>query len=305
MPITVPEGLPARKKLLEEKIFVMDESRAHTQDIRPLRILIFNLMPEKEKTELQLLRLLGNTPLQVVPTFLTTATYESKNVSKTHLDTFYHTFDEVKDQKFDGMIITGAPIEKMPFEDVQYWEELTEVMKWSETNVTSTLYICWGAQAALYHFYDIGKYELPNGKCTGIFEHRVNVPTEELVRGFNDYFLAPHSRHTGVSREKIAADDRLTILAESEEAGPFLIISNDRRHVMMTGHLEYDATTLRDEYERDMKRDPNTATMPKNYFPDNDPTKTPSNRWRAHTHHLFSNWLNYYVYQETPYDWVK
>lgn len=301
MPITVPKGLPAREHLLEERIFVMDEERAFTQDIRPLRILILNLMPEKEKTELQLLRLLGNTPLQVNPTFLTTATYESKNVSKTHLNTFYNVFDEVKDQKFDGMIITGAPIELYEFEDVDYWEELTEILEWTKANVTSTLHICWGAQAALYHFYDIGKFELPK-KCTGIFTHRLEDRHEEIVRGFNDIFPAPHSRHTGVSEELIRQHPDLKLLATSEEAGPFLIASKDEKNLMMTGHLEYDATTLKDEYERDLARGKG-AEMPKNYFPNDDPTQVPQNQWRSHTHHLFSNWLNYYVYQATPYDW--
>lgn len=301
MPITIPKALPAREKLLQEKIFVMDEERAFTQDIRPLNILLLNLMPEKEKTELQLLRLLGNTPLQVNVTFLTTATYESKNVSKTHLDTFYKVFDEIKDRKFDGMIITGAPIELMEFEDVQYWEELTEIYEWSKTNVTSLFNICWGAQAALYYFYDIDKHELPR-KCTGVFDHTLIDPTEDIVRGFNDVFKAPHSRYTDVDEDKIRKHSELKLLATSAEAGAFLIASKDKRHLMMTGHLEYDATTLKDEYERDLAKGPD-APMPKHYFPNDDPTQVPLNTWRSHTHLIFSNWLNYYVYQETPYQW--
>lgn len=301
MPINIPEELPARKLLKEEKIFVMDEDRAKMQDIRPLSIVILNLMPEKEKTELQLLRLLGNTPLQVDITFLHTATHVSKNVSKSHLDTFYSTFDEIKDRRFDGMIITGAPIEHFQFEDVNYWEELVEIMDWTNTNVTSVLNICWGAQAALYHHYGINKFELPQ-KCSGIFKHTVLEPTVKIVQGFEDVFHAPHSRYTTVSMEEIQQHPELKILAVSEEAGIFLLKSIDNKQIMVTGHLEYDATTLRDEYERDVAKgldiDP-----PKNYFPNDDVNATPLNTWRAHTHLLFSNWLNYYVYQATPYEW--
>lgn len=301
MPINIPEGLPARKLLKEEKIFVMDEDRARTQDIRPLNIAILNLMPEKEKTELQLLRLLGNTPLQVNITFLHTATHVSKNVSKSHLDTFYSTFYDVKDRRFDGMIITGAPIEHFQFEDVNYWEELVEIMDWTKTNVTSVFHICWGAQAALYHHYGIDKYELPR-KCSGIFTHTVLDPTVKLVRGFEDIFNAPHSRYTQVAMEDLKNHPELQILAVSDDAGIFLLKSKDDKHIMVTGHLEYDATTLRDEYERDLAKGLDIH-MPENYFPNNDVNKTPLNTWRSHTHLLFSNWLNYYVYQETPYQW--
>lgn len=303
VPINIPEGLPARKRLKQEKIFVMDEDRARTQDIRPLNIVILNLMPEKEKTELQLLRLLGNTPLQVNITFLHTATHISKNVSKSHLDTFYSTFTDIKDKRFDGMIITGAPIEHLQFEDVNYWEELVDIMEWTKTNVVSVFHICWGAQAALYHHYGIDKYELPK-KCSGIFQHKVLDPTVKLVQGFEDVFNAPHSRYTANDIEQIEKHPDLQILAVSEDAGLFLIKSKDSKHIMVTGHLEYDATTLRDEYERDVAKGL-AVDMPENYFPNNDSAREPLNTWRAHTHLLFSNWLNYYVYQETPFTWVN
>ncbi|MEI3606998.1 homoserine O-succinyltransferase [Pseudogracilibacillus sp. SE30717A] len=301
MPINIPQELPARKLLKKEKIFIMDENRARTQDIRPLNIVILNLMPEKEKTELQLLRLLGNTPLQVNITFLHTATHVSKNVSKSHLDTFYTTFNDIKDKRFDGMIITGAPIEHFQFEDVNYWEELVEIMDWTKSNVTSVFHICWGAQAALYHHYGIDKAELPK-KCSGIFNHTVLDPTVELVRGFEDVFNAPHSRYTEVALEEIKNHPDLQILAVSDDAGVFLLKSKDDKHIMVTGHLEYDATTLAEEYERDLAKGLDIH-MPENYFPNNNINKTPLNTWRAHTHLLFSNWLNYYVYQETPYTW--
>lgn len=301
MPINIPEQLPARELLKEERIFVMDEGRATTQDIRPLNILILNLMPEKEKTELQLLRLLGNTPLQVNVTFLNTATYESKNVSKNHLDSFYTTFEHVKNRRYDGLIITGAPIEHLPFEDVVYWDELKQIMDWSKTNVTSTLHICWGAQAALYHHYGINKFELPK-KLSGIYSHQLTDPTVELTRGFNDVFTAPHSRYTSVSIEEIEQEQDLQLLAVSEEAGAFIILSKDGRQIMITGHLEYDACTLGEEYERDLKKGIDIE-IPENYFPNDDPKKQPLNIWRSHTHLLFSNWLNYYVYQATPFEW--
>lgn len=301
MPINIPKQLPAREVLKKEKIFVMDEFRANMQDIRPLNILILNLMPEKEKTELQLLRLLGNTPLQVNITFLHTATHSSKNVSKSHLEAFYLSFDEVKSRRFDGMIITGAPIEHLPFEEVNYWEELAEIMDWTKTNVTSVLHICWGAQAALYHHYGIGKHTLPT-KCTGIFKHSVSDPTLKLVQGFDDRFNAPVSRYTDVSLEAIKADPRLEIVSQSEDAGVFIIMSKDEKHIMITGHLEYDATTLAEEYIRDLKKGPD-ACMPQNYFPNDDVNAQPLNTWRSHTHLLFSNWLNYYVYQATPFEW--
>ncbi|WP_342578593.1 homoserine O-succinyltransferase [Psychrobacillus sp. FSL K6-2843] len=301
MPINIPKQLPATKLLKEEKIFVMDQERAYTQDIRPLNIVIFNLMPEKEKTELQLLRLLGNTPLQVNITFMNTATYESKNASKTHLNTFYSTFDEIKEKKYDGMIITGAPIEQLPFEEVDYWREMKEIMEWSKSNVTSTLHICWGAQAALYYHYGIDKFPLDQ-KCSGVFRHILIDQVEDLVRGFNDEFNAPVSRYTSVSREEIEKNEHLTVLANSEEAGVFLVKSNDNKYVMVTGHLEYDANTLAEEYNRDLNKGIEVQ-MPKYYFPNNDPSSQPLNTWKAHTHLLFSNWLNYYVYQATPYDW--
>ena len=301
MPINIPKGLPARKLLKKEKIFVMDEDRAKSQDIRPLNIAILNLMPEKEKTELQLLRLLGNTPLQVNITFLHTATHVSKNVSKSHLDSFYQTFQDVKQRRFDGLIITGAPVEHLEFEEVNYWDELVEIMEWSKEHVTSVFHICWGAQAALYYHYGIDKYELPK-KCFGIYKHDVLDPTVRLVRGFADVHDAPHSRYTSVSLESIKNDPRLKLLSVSDEAGVFLLKSKDSKHIMMTGHLEYDATTLADEYRRDINKGINIE-IPKNYFPNDDVTKHPPNTWRPHTHLLFSNWLNYYVYQETPYDW--
>ncbi len=279
----------------------MDEERARTQDIRPLNILILNLMPEKEKTELQLLRLLGNTPLQVNITFLHTITHLSKNVSKSHLDTFYSTFDDVKDHRFDGMIITGAPIEHLPFEEVNYWKELVTIMEWTKTNVTSCLHICWGAQAALYHHYGIGKYELLT-KCTGVFEHTIVEPTVKLVQGFEDVFRAPHSRYTGVDVKSVENHPELKVLALSKEAGLFLLKSKDNKHIMVTGHLEYDATTLREEYERDVVKGINAA-KPVHYFPNDDIHEEPLNTWRSHTHLLFSNWLNYYVYQATPFQW--
>lgn len=301
MPINIPEKLPVREKLREERIFVMDEDRASAQDIRPLNILILNLMPEKQKTELQLLRLLGNTPLQVNITFIHTVTHESKNVSKSHLDTFYSTFDEVKHQRFDGMIITGAPVEHLEFEEVSYWEELAKIMNWTKENVTSVLHICWGAQAALYHHYGIDKYHL-NEKRFGIFKHSLNDPKVKLVRGFQDEYNAPHSRHTDVSIEEITQNPHLNLLSRSAEAGAFIIMSDDAKHIMITGHFEYEATTLDDEYKRDIAKGLD-ITVPENYYPDDDPTKTPLNTWRSHTHLLFSNWLNYYVYQETPYEW--
>ncbi len=301
MPITIPKTLPARQLLKEEKIFVMDEERASTQDIRPLNIAILNLMPEKERTELQLLRLLGNTPLQVSITFLHMATHESKNVSKSHLDQFYETFEEIKHRRFDGLIITGAPIEHLSFKEVNYWEELTEIMEWSKENVTSTLHICWGAQAALYYHYGIDKFPLEK-KCFGVFEHSLTDPTIKLVRGFNDQFYVPHSRYTDVSMEEIKAHPTLQLLASSDDAGVFMVMSEDGKQIMLTGHLEYDADTLAEEYKRDMEKGVDIA-IPQNYFPQNDPTKKPANAWRSHTHLLFSNWLNYYVYQATPYEW--
>ncbi|QPQ30736.1 homoserine O-acetyltransferase MetA [Lysinibacillus sp. JNUCC 51] len=301
MPINIPKNLPAGEHLREEKIFVMEEDRAKTQQIRPLNILILNLMPEKEKTELQLLRLLGNTPLQVNITFLNTATHESKNVSKSHLQLFYTTFNQIRHRRYDGMIITGAPVEKMDFEEVNYWQEISEIMDWSKTNVTSVLHICWGAQAALYHHYGIGKIGLP-AKCSGVYSHVITDLTVDLVRGFSDLFTAPHSRYTSVSIDEVLSHPDLRLLSYSEDAGVFIVQSKDNKNIMITGHLEYDATTLADEYSRDVAKGLDIE-VPVNYFPHDNPENEPINSWRAHTHLLFSNWLNYYVYQETPYEW--
>ncbi|MBM7717520.1 homoserine O-succinyltransferase [Siminovitchia sp. FSL H7-0308] len=299
MPINIPKEMPAREILDKEKIFVMDEERASTQDIRPLNILILNLMPEKEKTEVQLLRLLGNTPLQVNITFLRMETHQSKNVSKSHLEQFYQTFSDVEKYYFDGLIITGAPIEHLPFEKVNYWEELKAIMEWSKEHVTSVMHICWGAQAALFYHYGIGKFELPS-KCSGVYKHKVSDHKIKLVRGFDDIFLAPHSRYTSISRKEIHDHPELILLSDGE-AGPFLIISKDEKHIMITGHLEYDTDTLATEYERDIKKGLDIR-VPENYFPNNNANEEPVNTWRSHSHLLFSNWLNYYVYQETPYE---
>lgn len=302
MPINIPKNLPVGEHLRAEKIFAMEADRASTQEIRPLNIIILNLMPEKEKAELQLLRLLGNTPLQVNITFLNTATYVSKNISKSHLDAFYTTFDAIKHKRYDGMIITGAPVEKFAFEDVDYWPEMQQIMDWSETNVTSVLHICWGAQAALYHYYGIGKYELEE-KCSGVYDHVITDFTHDLVRGFSDHFTAPHSRHTSVSIDEVRNHPALELLSYSDEAGVFIVASKNHRNIMVTGHLEYDAHTLAEEYARDVEKGMH-PNVPAHYFPNDDPTRTPQNTWRAHTHLLFSNWLNYYVYQLTPYDWA-
>lgn len=302
MPIRVQNDLPAKEILEHENIFVMDEFRATHQDIRPIRIGLLNLMPLKEDTELQILRSLSNTPLQVDVTFVTMESHESKNTSTSHLNKFYVKFAEIKKQKFDGFIITGAPIEQMPFEEVDYWEELKCVMEWSKTHVTSTLHLCWGAQAALYYHYGIDKVQLPE-KVFGVFEHRVLNRKIPLVRGFDDVFMAPHSRHTDVPREKIGNDDRLTILAESDEAGVFLAMANDGGQIFVTGHPEYDRVTLENEYKRDKSKGLDIQ-MPKNYYPQDDDTMNPLLTWRAHGNNLYTNWLNYYVYQATPYDLV-
>lgn len=293
--------LPARGILESENIFVMDDERATSQDIRPLNILILNLMPEKERTEAQLLRLLGNTPIQVNVTFLKMETHESKNTSKYHLDQFYTTFPEVKHRKFDGMIITGAPIEHLDFEEVNYWEELKEIMDWTNTNVTSTLHICWGAQAALYYHFGIGKFELPR-KCSGIFLHDVQDKTEKILRGFDDQFFAPHSRYTDISPDGIKNCKEIKLLAASEDAGPFILTSVSGSKIMVTGHFEYDSDTLAEEYRRDKKKGLDIH-VPENYFPNDNPENPPRNLWRSHAHLFFSNWLNYYVYQETPFEW--
>ena len=300
MPVKIPSTLPARAILENENVFVMGEERASTQDIRPMRVAILNLMPTKIATETQLLRLLGNSALQVDVTLLHTATYESKNTDAEHLLTHYATFDEIKDQKFDGFIITGAPVEQMPFEEVDYWEELKRIMDWSESNVESNFYICWGAQAALYHRYGIPKYDLPR-KMFGVFEHRVLSSTEKLLRGFDDIFLAPHSRHTEIRREDVDKVNEIQVLAESDEAGLYLLGSKDGRHIFVTGHSEYDPFTLKAEYDRDVNKGL-PIHVPNNYYPNNDPKQTPTVRWRGHANLLYANWLNYYVYQVTPYD---
>ncbi|TRM12698.1 homoserine O-succinyltransferase [Lentibacillus cibarius] len=301
MPINIPKNLPARDALKEEKIFVMDEGRAVSQDIRPLNILIVNLMPEKERTELQILRLLGNTPLQINITFLRMATHKAKTVSEYHLDNFYKTFGDVKHRRFDGMIITGAPIEHLQFEDVNYWEELTDIMEWSKENVTSSLHVCWGAQAALYYHYGIDKVALPK-KVSGIYQHRLMDSKNRLLRGFDEVFNAPHSRYTDVPTDAIVEHPELNLLATTFANETFMAMSKDAKHIMVTGHLEYDATTLADEYARDLEKGID-VDMPQNYFPNNDVNERPLNTWRSHSHLLFSNWLNYFVYQQTPFIW--
>lgn len=300
MPIKTQKDLPAKEILESENIFVMDETRALHQDIRPINILILNLMPIKQDTEIQLLRALSNTPLQVDITFLHMKSHVSKNTSASHLNKFYEIFDDVKERKFDGMIITGAPVEQMPFEEVNYWDELVEIMDWSQDNVTSTLHLCWGAQAALYHFYGINKY-MVDKKIFGIFEHKVSNRKIPLVRGFDDYFFAPHSRHTQIRKEDVEAIGNLMILAESEEAGIYLIMEEGGKNIFVMGHPEYDRITLKNEYFRDKDKGLE-IDMPKNYFPDNDDTKRPRLQWRSHANILYTNWLDYYVYQQTPYD---
>lgn len=300
MPIKIPNELPAVKTLLEENIFVMTETRAMTQDIRPLKILILNLMPTKIVTETQLARLLGNTPLQVEMELMQTTSHTPKNTSKEHMLAFYKTFDEIKDQKFDGMIITGAPVEKMEFEQVKYWDELCTIMEWSKSHVTSTLHICWGAQAGLYYHYGVKKYPLDK-KMFGIFPHTVEHKTSMLFRGFDDVFFAPHSRHTEIRREDVEKVPELKILASSEQAGVLAISTKKGRQIFVTGHLEYDQYTLAKEYERDVALGLDIE-VPVNYYPDDDPTKPPLVKWRSHANLLFYNWLNYFVYQTTPYD---
>ena len=300
MPIKVTDKLPATKQLRNENIFVMSETKAMHQVIRPLKIAIVNLMPTKITTETQLLRLLSNTPLQVEPDLIKMKSHESKNTSYEHLESFYKTFDEIKDKKYDGMIITGAPVENYNFEDVDYWEELKEIMAWSTTHVTSTLHICWAAQAGLYYHYGIPKYPLSE-KCSGVFKHKVNRKTAKLVRGFDSEFYAPHSRYTEVRAEDIKKIKELEILADSDEAGVYIVFSKGGRRIFVTGHSEYDANTLAEEYNRDLQKGLNPK-VPKNYFPDDNPKKPPIVRWKSHASLLFSNWLNYFVYQITPYD---
>ncbi|MBN1598052.1 MAG: homoserine O-succinyltransferase [Bacteroidales bacterium] len=300
MPLNIPDKLPAVKVLERENIFVMKETRAVHQDIRPLKVVILNLMPLKITTETHILRLLSNTPLQVEIVLLHTADHVSKNTPIDHLQAFYKTFDQIEDQKFDGMIITGAPIEHLEFEDVNYWEELKKIMEWTLHNVTSTMYICWGAQAGLNYFYNIPKYKLPK-KMFGIFDHSINNSLCPLIRGFDEVFQAPHSRHTEIRKEDLEKIDDLEIIAESEDAGVFLVASKNGRQIYITGHAEYDPTTLKEEYERDLKKGLEIE-IPKNYFHNNDPSEMPRVRWKSHANLLFSNWLNYYVYQMTPYN---
>lgn len=300
MPIKIPERLPAYNTLEEENIFVMNEFRAEHQDIRPLKIAILNLMPTKIVTETQLMRLLSNSPLQVDVVLLQTSSHVSKNTSLDHLESFYKSFADIKSEMIDGLIITGAPVETLEFEDVDYWEELCEIMEWSRTNVHSTLYICWGAQAGLYYHYGIKKYATKQ-KVFGIYEHDVLNITHPLLRGFDESFLAPHSRNSTVLAEDIEKIEKLEIIASSSKAGPLLIAAKNRRRFFITGHMEYDYNTLDLEYKRDLNKGLE-INMPENYYPDNNPSLPPKNRWRSHAHLLFSNWLNYFVYQETPYD---
>lgn len=298
MPVKIPANLPAAKTLREENIFIMDEKRAETQDIRPLRILVLNLMPTKIVTETQLARLLGNTPLQIDLELLTVHR-TPKNTAKEHMIAFYKTFDDVKDSYFDGMVITGAPVEQMPFEEVDYWQELCRIMEWSRSHVYSTFHICWGAQAGLYYHYGIQKLPLEK-KLFGIFSHRVTHKGSILFRGFDDVFWAPHSRHTTIDRAQLEKETRLKILAESEEAGVYAISTDGGRQIFITGHAEYDPDTLAKEYFRDLDAGL-PIEIPKNYFPNDDPTKAPLSTWRSGANLLFSNWLNYFVYQATPY----
>ena len=300
MPIKIPNELPATQILEDENIFVMTETRAITQDIRPLHILMLNLMPTKIVTETQISRLIGNTPLQVELELLQTATHKSKHTSQEHMLAFYKTFEEVRHRNFDGMIITGAPVELLDFEDVEYWNELTDIMEWTKKHVTSTLHICWGAQAALYYHYGIPKYKLDE-KLFGVFEHTVDYKKSILFRGFDDVFMAPHSRHTTIKREDVEAVENLRVLASSEKAGVYVIATPKGRQIFVTGHSEYDADTLAKEYFRD-KNQGLPIAIPENYFPDDDDTKTPTVSWRGHANLLFSNWLNYFVYQSTPYN---
>ncbi|HEY4787695.1 MAG TPA: homoserine O-succinyltransferase [Bacteroidales bacterium] len=299
MPLNVPDNLPAIDVLKEENIFVMTETRAIHQDIRPLKLVILNLMPVKITTETHLLRILSNSPLQVEITLLNIENHISKNTPIEHLRAFYLSFSKIKDQKYDGMIITGAPVELLNFEEVDYWNDLKTIMEWSKSHVTSTLYICWAAQAGLYYHYGVPKYPADQ-KIFGIFKHTVNNPLIPLVRGFDEEFLAPHSRHTDVHKEDILRIKDLEIVSESEEAGIYIVASKDGRQIFVTGHSEYDACTLKNEYERDVAKGL-TIEIPKNYFPDDDPTKPPKTMWKGHASLLFTNWLNYYVYQQTPY----
>ena len=300
MPIKIPNDLPAVQTLADENIFVMTETRAITQDIRPLRIVLLNLMPKKIETETQISRILGNTPLQIELTLIRTKTHQSQNTAQEHLLAFYKTFDDIRDEKYDGMIITGAPVELLDFEQVDYWEELCEIMEWSKTNVHSTMHICWGAQAGLYHHYGIKKYQLDK-KLFGVFPHKADYAKSMLLRGFDGVFQVPHSRYTEVKREEIEAVPNLRVLASSEKAGVHIVSSIGGRQFFIMGHAEYDPLTLDAEYRRDAAAGLGTLP-PENYYPDNDPDKEPIITWRAHGSLLFINWLNYFVYQSTPYD---
>ena len=300
MPIKIPNTLPAAKTLTEENIFIMHETRAVTQDIRPLQILLLNLMPTKIATETQLVRLLSNTPLQVELEMIHTRSHQSKNTPEEHLLQFYKTFEDVQDRNFDGLIITGAPVERMPFEEVEYWPELCRIMEWSRTHVYSTFHICWGAQAGLYYHYGIPKYELPE-KLFGVFPHRVERKSSMLMRGFDEVFMVPHSRHTTIHRKDVERCAALKILASSPRAGIYAMATEGGRQVFITGHSEYDALTLKSEYDRD-KSQGLPIRVPENYFPDDDDTRTPAVTWRSHANLLYQNWLNYFVYQTTPYD---
>ncbi len=300
MPIKIPNTLPAAKTLSDENIFVMTETRALTQDIRPLKILILNLMPTKIATETQLARLLGNTPLQVEVELIRTASHESKNTSSEHLLSFYKTFEDIKNDRFDGMVITGAPVEHLRFEEVEYWNELCEIFEWSKTHVHSTLHICWGAQAGLYYHFGVEKIPLEK-KLFGVFSHRVSYKNPILFRGFDDVFMAPHSRNSAVDENKLRSISKIKILAESDEAGIYACMTEGGRQIFITGHSEYDPDTLAKEYFRDVEKGIDIS-VPKNYFPNDDPKNPPLVSWRAHANLLFSNWLNYFVYQTTPYD---
>ena len=300
MPIKIQKELPAYKVLSDENIFVMNDRRAENQNIRPLKIAIVNLMPKKIQAENQILRYLSNTPLQVEITLVNTKTYESQNTPKEHLNKFYTHFDEIKNEKFDGLVITGAPVEKMGFEEVAYWKELEDIMKWSNTNVYSTLHICWGAQAGLYYHYGIPKYQLEN-KMFGVFTHKVLDEKAEITRGLDDSFFAPHSRYTEVRREDIENVKDVEILSESDKAGVFIVSSRDNRKVFIIGHLEYDKETLKEEYFRDKEKGI-PINIPENYFIDDNPELGPQMKWRGSAHIVFANWLNYCVYQNTPFD---
>ncbi|MDA0348275.1 MAG: homoserine O-succinyltransferase [Verrucomicrobia bacterium] len=303
MPIKIPDDLPAKQRLKAENIFVMSEHRAMSQDIRPLEVVVLNLMPNKIDTETQLMRLLGNTPIQINITLLTTASYTSKNTSKEHLINFYKTWDEIKHLKFDGLIVTGAPIELLPWEEVAYWDELKQILDWSRTHVWSCFFICWGAQAALHHFYGIEKHELPSKKF-GVFTHKKLKSDSILLRGFDDEFLVPVSRHTEVFKEDIEKEEKLEILSESKDSGLYIVRDKSTRRLFVFNHSEYEADSLKNEYDRDVNKNL-PIEVPENYFPDNDPSKQPVLSWRAHSYLLYNNWLNYYVYQSTPFDFNK